>query len=332
MSEISEIEERLMRDIAAVTGGVAVTESDLEDARESIDHRIEDRRKRGRRALLAGAVAAAVVIPVVGVIAFRTLGADESAPPEIATPPSVGSDKTFLKGAAPTSESLEGLWRVDNEQLLVRFTAPDRIAFDDRGTIYSDPAVSGRYVVSGDLITFTVTGGYARCDGQTFEMRASLPEPGALRFVPLSGFGNCATEQDDRWVLERALPTAPALADLDVIPAGGWQPLPRPGFLHGVWLADGGGRVLEIDPDGGYVVADESGAPVDRGRWTSHGSDLTLTSSAASEVCDAGDRLVVSGVEQQAMVWPALRGEVSENGCGAPWNPDLWIVLSHGGG
>ena len=43
---MSTIEERLARDIAAVTGGVVVTESDLRDARDAVDERIDSRRQR----------------------------------------------------------------------------------------------------------------------------------------------------------------------------------------------------------------------------------------------------------------------------------------------
>ena len=43
---MSSIEERLARDIAAVTGGVVVTESDLRDARDAVDERIDSRRQR----------------------------------------------------------------------------------------------------------------------------------------------------------------------------------------------------------------------------------------------------------------------------------------------
>ena len=58
---MSSIEERLARDIAAVTGGVVVTESDLRDARDAVDERIESRRQRDRRTVLAAAAAAVLV-------------------------------------------------------------------------------------------------------------------------------------------------------------------------------------------------------------------------------------------------------------------------------
>ena len=64
--------------------------------------------------------------------------------------------------------------------------------------------------------------------GQTFAMRASLPEPGAMRFVHTQpGTGNCAPQElplppelpvEDTaganvwWVLEQALPTSQGFA------------------------------------------------------------------------------------------------------------------------
>ncbi|HSV40309.1 MAG TPA: hypothetical protein VLI04_16225 [Nocardioidaceae bacterium] len=73
---MSSIEERLQRDIAAVTRAVVVSDSDLRDARDSVEDRIDSRQRRnGRRTAMA--VAAAVIIPIVGVVALQTLGGDD---------------------------------------------------------------------------------------------------------------------------------------------------------------------------------------------------------------------------------------------------------------
>jgi hypothetical protein len=96
---MSSIEERLARDIAAVTGGVVVTESDLRNARDEVDERIDGQRQRNRRRTAIAAAAAAVLILTLGVTALQTLGGnDETAP---ATPgpttsdPEAGSDEFF---------------------------------------------------------------------------------------------------------------------------------------------------------------------------------------------------------------------------------------------
>ncbi len=145
---------------------------------------------------------------------------------------------------------------------------------------------------------------------------------------------NCAPTQDERWVMEQVLPVSPPLAGLVFSTESGWLPLVGKSALYGVWLAERGGYVLEIDPGGTYYVADDSGDPVDRGRWSLRGgSDLTLTSSAGSTECSKGDRLVLGSVEQ---VSPGtgtrgLRSTVQENTCGAAWTPAAWILIPHDG-
>lgn len=334
---MSSIEDRLQRDITAVTGGVVVTESDLRDAREAIDERIESRRQRGRRTVLEAA-AAAVLILVLGVAAFQTLGGDdETAPPADPAPTTSDPEADFLTGRAPTPDLLQGVWRVDNGTLAMRFAAPNSISFDDSGRLFHNPGVQGTYAIAGDLITVSVDGGTAGCGGQQFAMRASLPEspvgPGAMRLVHTRpGTGNCVSDQGEKWIMEQVLPASPTMAELVFSTEAGWQPLVGMSALYGVWLAEGGGHVLEIEPGGSYYVADESGEPVDRGRWSLRGgSDLTLTSSARSARCSEGDRLVLGAVEQVNPGTRAVRSTMQENTCGAPWVPAAWVLIPHEG-
>lgn len=97
---MSSIEERLFRDIAAVTGGVVVTESNLRHAREAVDERIDSQRQRNRRRALVAAAAAAVVIPIVGVVAFQALDSGgKTGQPVSPVPTSPSAD-----GAAPGAD------------------------------------------------------------------------------------------------------------------------------------------------------------------------------------------------------------------------------------
>ena len=343
------IEERLAADIAAVTGGVVVTESDLRDAREAVDERFDSQRQRDRRRIVVAAAAAAVLIPALGFAALQTLGGDDkTAPPPADPAPTSSTDPEgdFLTGSAPTPELIQGVWRVDEGTLLLKFTADGAIQFDDSGLLYSNPSAIGTYEIAGDLITVTVDGGPAGCAGQTFAMRASLPGPGAMRFVHTQpGTGNCAPQElplppelpvEDAagpnvwWVLEQALPTSQGFAEFAAA-GGGYRPLSDKSVLYGDWMAEGGGHVLEIAPDGTYYVADESGEPVDRGQWTLQASDLTLTSSAASVECTEGDRLVLGGVEQVNLNTPNLRGTVEQNTCGGAWTPSAWWLIPNAG-
>ena len=331
---MSSIEERLARDIAEVTGGVVVTESDLRNARDAVVERSDSRRQRDHRRTVIAVAAAAVLIFIVGVTAFLALGGDrETAPPADPRPTTSDSEADFLTGSAPTPDLLQGVWRLDNGTVQMRFTAPNAISFDTGGRLFHNPGVHGTYVIAGDLITVSVDGGPAGCGGQQFAMRASLPEPpvgpGALRLVHTQpGTGNCAPTQDERWVMEQVLPASPTMAALVFSTESGWQPLVGKNALYGVWLAEGGGYLLEIDPGGSYYVAAEPGEPIDRGQWSLRGADLTLTSSAGSTECNKGDRLVLGTVEQVAGTGTrAVRSTVQENTCGAAWVPAAWILV-----
>jgi len=340
------IEEQLARDIAAVAEGVVMTDSDLRKAREEVEDRIVVDRQRNRRRPRVAIAAAAVAIPVLGIAAFEVLDSpDASVPPASPVSTSAGVEE-FLSGSAPTPERLEGVWRVDNGTVLMRFTSDGAVRFDDSGRLYSDPGATGTYRISGDLVTVTVDGGPAGCAGQTFSMRASLPESGAMRVVHTRpGTGDCAPESvlidaaapvvtdDTLWILEQVLPTDNEyLAGLDNSGAPGWKPLQADKrTLYGDWLAEGGGHVLELAPRRAYYIADESADVVDRGTWSLRGSELTLTSSAIpGGECGAGDRLVLGGLEQLDPGTLVVRGAVRQNTCGAAWTPSAWIQIPHG--
>lgn len=327
---MSTIEERLVRDIAAVTGGVVVSDSDLRDAREAVDERIVLQQRRGRRRVLAATATAAVVIPILGIAAFQTWGDDADSAPPPANPapsPSVDINADFLEGDAPTPELLQGLWRVDNGTLLLRFSSPDKVAFDSVGRIFRDPGMVGTYAIQGDRITVNVDRAPAACEGQSFAMRASVAKPGIVHVVHSDpGTGNCSEPLNTWWTLEQVLPTSKALTGLGAPGEQGWAPL-TDRVLNGDWIAEGGGHVLELDAGGTYYVADKSGDPVDRGRWALRDSDLTLTSSATSEACNEGDRLVWTGLEQVDIGTMGIRGTVQENTCGAAWTPKTWFLL-----
>ena len=129
-------------------------------------------------------------------------------PTDPATTPSHVSpaDEAFLTGSAPTPELLRGVWRQEGDVLLLRFSPPNLVSFDNGGLLFESPAVQGTYAIAGDLITVSVDGGYAGCGGQEFAMRASLPQEGELRFVHTQpGTGNCAPG-NERWSLQQVHP------------------------------------------------------------------------------------------------------------------------------
>jgi hypothetical protein len=334
---MSSIEEQLARDIVAVTQGVVMTDSDLREARDRMEERIDLKRRRDRRRTTLGALVAAVVISVLAFTAFQALDGDaKTAPANPGPSASVDPEADYLVGSAPTAESLAGIWRVDNGTTLLRFSADGEISFDDRGQLFADPAATGTYVLDGDRINITVDGGAADCAGQEIAMRASLPEQGSARVVHTKqGSGACMPEQTGRWVLEQVLPTSEILAGLEMPAKGDWKPAPDASSMYGVWLAQGGGHVLELAVDGTYTVAGPTGAVADTGQWTLSGErpQLTLVSAVGSPDCDGGDRLVLRNVGQiDPGGTTGMRGTVQQNACGGAWTPKTWALFPHIGG
>ena len=329
---MSSIEERLARDIAAITGGVVVTDSDLREAREAVNERLEVRRRRDRRRTVAVAAAAAVVLAAAGVTAFELLKDDNAAVRPIAPAPTVNdSNAGYLSGRAPTPELVRGVWRLDNGGVAVNFTASGTVRFDSQGTLYSHPVTTGTYTIDGGVITVTITdAAQSGCAGATFAMRASLPKAGLMHFIatPESSSG-CSPVPTAQGAWEQALPTNNKdMATLKTSKRPGWQPLSGKAALAGVFLAAGGGNLLELDRDGTYYVADgPSDEPVDQGQWSLHGSDLTLTSSDSSIVCSSGDTLALSSLEEVNPGTLFFRGTVTQNTCHAAWTPTEWILI-----
>jgi hypothetical protein len=322
---MSSLEERLARDITAVTGGVVVTESDLQEARDVLEHNMDERR-RGRRRTAAALVAAAVFVPLVGVAVAKSVGSDRSAPPLTQVSPSTQTEGVahdpdlWLTGRAPTTDLVRGVWRQDNGGVQVRFSADGTFSSDHLGHPFTDPGLVGTWLLTGDRITIDVTGGSAGCAGETFVLRVSLVKKGVLRDAPTEPAPTRCGFLDETWgALEQVLPTSSAVAGFRTSDKEGWKPWPRHSQLDGLWIIQGGGYAVELGTDGTYVVADRSGEPADRGRWSHRGTELTLTSSAQSVECSQGDRLVWSHVEQVYLGTYAMRGLVQDDTCGAPW-------------
>ena len=324
---MTSIEDRLARDIRAVTDGVVVTEADLESAREALDDRLDTRRQRDRRWVLA---AAAVAIPALGYGAF-TAWDDYPRSDGETQPASADPVDDFLSGPAPTPGDLEGLWQVEDGTILVRFSAPDVVALDDTGRVLSDPAVTGTYAIEGDMLTVRVGQDSRNCAGQTFVMRSALPEAGSLLLAQTSaGEGSCNAEEDELLVVQQVLPTSAAMTGVSAPVNAGWQPPADEEALQGVWMAVGGGHVVEMDPGGVYYVADESGEPFERGTWSLKGDRLVFVAATSGSGCSRGDRVVLDDLEH--VVDPAtefLRAGAIGSSCSSTWAVHEWVWLPH---
>jgi hypothetical protein len=329
---MSSIEARLARDIAAVTGSVVVTESDLKEAREVLEQNME-RPQWSRRRTAAVLVAAVVVVPLVGVAVARSLGSDRSAPPLTQVSPRTQTGQTandpelWLTGRAPTTDLVRGVWREDNGAMQVRFAEAGTFSADAAGQPFTDPDLVGDWQLSGDRITVDVTGGTAGCAGETIGMRVSLVEKGVLHVVPAKPASRCALLTETWEAMEQVLPTSPGIAGFKNSDRASWTPWPSRSGFDGLWLVEGGGFAMDLGADGSYVVAGRTGEPVDAGRWSYRSTELTLTSSARSVACDPGDRLVWTGPERVYSGTFALRATVQRNTCGGAWAGTHWIMI-----
>jgi hypothetical protein len=324
---MSGIEEQLRQDIAAVTKGIVVTETDLWDASNSVKDRIDSNRRRDRRRTVALVAAAAVVVAGVGIGAYESFGgADQDVTPA-GSGPTVDVFADFLKGAAPTPENLNGFWRVDNGTTMVRFQTDGTVQFSDQGAVISDPVTVGTYTIDGDTIAVTAPDA-AGCISPEFTMRAALPEPSLVNVVLAEPqFGTCETVATTI-ALEHVLPDNGRWADFTSAGIRGWQPVTDEKVVLGDWMAEaGGGYLLEIAEDGTYYVADDSGDVIDNGRWRLRESRLELFSRTESPQCEEGDFLVLGNLEFTNAEATLLRGTVDQNDCGGGWTPTTWLQI-----
>jgi hypothetical protein len=324
------IEQQLVRDIAAVAGGVIVTDSEMLEARKELNERIQGRRTPGRTSTAVAAAAAAIVLVAAGIAAFMVFGDDDKALQPADQGPVVNDpDADFLTGQPPTAPRIAGIWRVDNGAISLKFTDEGKVSFDEQGTLFSRPVTSGTYVIKDDVITISTTqDAQQSCIGSEYAMRASLPRAGEMRFVSSTTvFGACSPMPVGQGTLEQVLPVGPAMADLVFSTDSGWQPVTERTVLHGLWMAEGGRHVLELDANGVYYIVDSTGTTVDSGAWSFGGTGLTLRSSAGTQSCRSGDKLVLGAVEYEAPNTRVFRGTVKQNPCGAPWTPAAWILL-----
>lgn len=325
---MSPVEDQLKQAIATVTGDLVVTESDLLEARAEIRERVEGDRRRNRIRLIALTAAAASAVGILGATGALTPGGDEQAEQVAAPQPLPDPLAKYFIGEKPTQALVQGIWRLDNGDVMVRFGRDRSIDFDDQGTIFSKPGTRGTYAIEGDRLVVTITTSTtAACVGRQFALRASVPEVGRLRFVREADLPACTPLPEGTRALEQLIPTNAVAGDLSYTREPGWKPLTASSRLPGVWLAEGGGHLLELDRDGAYFVADASGLPIDRGTWSLADTDLTLASSALSSQCAVGDSWVLSSAEIIASGAQSFRGSVTRNDCGGRWTPASWILV-----
>jgi hypothetical protein len=308
-----------------------VTEQHLREARSNVEDLIEVGQKRERRRGLALVAAAAVVVPIVGIVAFQAMDDGDTSGAPSGKPSSVDPYASFLEGSDPTVDALTGVWRQDNGFMLLRFEADGTVQFNDQGGLFAAPSTTATYEISGENITVTTTGGGAdgrACTGTRMAFRASVPEPGIVHLVNSGPSDACTIlNTGAQWSLEQVLPNSAAVSGVGPADDVPFEPVTRPGILHGDWVNDGGGFLLELSQGGTYIVAAGAGDIVDSGRWTLTDQVLTLTSGSGSSSCSNGDRLVMQGLSYNVGPTSFIRGEISGNDCGGAWSKTDWFLL-----
>lgn len=334
---MSSIEERLLQDIAAVTGGISMSDVELGQARAALEDRIESGRGRSRRGYAAAV--AAVVLIAGGITAYQ-VGNDD---PDSVGPASPGlteqdpGTEAYLEGGPATAGVLAGVWRVDNGTVAMQFRADGTLVYDDDGSLFADPDVTGTWTTDGDLIRISTTASdEAGCVGTEVRLRASSPELGRVRTVLVAGDrADCSPVGTGHQALEQLLPTVPSLSNFaaEFAAESGWRPLVEGSILDGVFFG-AEDHLLELDVDrtgsngeavGRYFVVGASDSIVDQGTWRSEQGGLVLTSSAGSTQCQEGDRLVATNVEYLSGGTLGFRGETSSNDCGGAWATSTWV-------
>lgn len=319
-----------------------MTEPDLEEAREVLDQRIEGRRRRSRR--LYAAAAAAVLVVAGGVAALGLDDGDGKAAGPAGSGdkvrPLLDVDQQYLTGEPVTQDVLEGVWRVDNGEVSVRFAGNGQFWYDDTGKLFSsrnDQDVFGTYTVDEGMITLiTSRSAEADCIDAPVRLHASVPSPGDVRLVlAYNAPVDCSPVGYGQKALEQVLPAKPDFVDYATegsLTEKGWKPLGNGQGFRGLYFS--GTRLLELDRDatgpngtaqGRYSMVGETGQVVDQGTWTAGPGELTLTSSAESAECSAGDELVLADVLATPPGASIFRGTVAKNTCGGPWPTGTWV-------
>jgi hypothetical protein len=329
---VSTIEERLSRDIEAVTGGIVVTESDLRDARAEVNERIENGQQHSRRRGVVAAAAAAAV--VVGVATWQGLSGDDPSPSPAPPGPSpselTDAEQEFLTGEPVTAGVLPGVWRLDNGSTLFMFSSDGRFSLDDTGQLSADPLVDGTYEVENDAISVDIEGGTAGCAGKAITLRAVVTEAGTLNVLPVGrGASGCEAPSSYQWVLEPALP-AGFFSEIKNGPGANWSPPLGYEAVQATWYDPQGGYLVELRDDGTFTTLAGMGEVADRGTWTvdPEVTRLSIVSGADSPTCREGDRFVLDNLRAREIGVLNLEGDLARNDCDVEWKGTAWVRLA----
>jgi hypothetical protein len=272
---------------------------------------------------------------VVGVATWQGLTRDDASPAPAAPGPSAAAltdqEQQFLTGDAVTTESLTGVWRLDNSNWLFMFTSDGGFSYDETGRLSAHPRAYGTYAVEGDTISVDIGGGSAACAGKGLTLRAVVAADSRLHVLP-SGTepGSCGAPLGVRWVLEPVLPAGFYDSSERLPDEEGWSRPAGYDDVHATWYDPTAGYLVELRDDGTYSTITGTTEVTDSGTWIVNPSltRLTLVSGADSPTCREGDRIVIDNLEVKDFGRLNMAGDLGRNDCNVAWNAVGWVDIA----
>jgi hypothetical protein len=326
---MTPVERRVMDELGEYAD-IAVTDKDIEEARERLYARIDARSDRRTRSTLMVAAAAVVVAGLGGVAWWAADTWSDRTQPSGPT--------EFLDGQPPTPDLLAGIWVSAGDgsdgdspgktgALGFRFTREGtfRGSVDDAGYLNdATAAVFGDYSTNDRTVRFTSDGG-VWCPGVTWSWSAAVPSDGVLHVVwGTTQDSDCTGEDGSEETFVRVSPSSADSVEFTALEpgSGNEQPL-TPYAVRGLFLQEGGEYLLSLNWEDGTYALDSRGElfddPADSGTFEldEEARTLTLTSESSSRECNEGDQLVMAAVVMEELVpRAALRGDVASDTCG----------------
>jgi hypothetical protein len=300
------------------------------------------KRVRRRQRLIALASTATVLALVVGVwMGAGSVSQSEAIPPADDNVTEVDRDSGDVEGLAPTQDRLVGLWVSDpsldaypDQLIMLLEFNPDRtFAIDSEGRIGTTPVAKGSYDIDhgARTVTFTSEGSRICTKGDTWAWEFTVTGEGRLHAVIVEdGDPACSMGPGTKWKFTRVSPASPESASItsDAPPESGTPP--RPSVLPGVWVEEGGGRVLQFEESGTYIIDDAGrlgNGHDDAGAFrVGDNGTLTFTSGSDSRTCHDGAQTVWKPVRFSGRT---LRGVVARDDCMDSVGTEMtWILVS----
>jgi len=254
-------DQRVIEALQALTGGLTVTEQDIVTSGARLRNSLEPPPPRRRLALV---VAAAAVVLVAGVAGLLLIDRDDNAAPEPVTPlpspaetliaalqtdPYAQPEADFLEGAAPTRETLAGLWVLRWPYDQVNLVVDGDGDWSHEGL--AERGIGGPSTLVGDTWTRRVAGSPDCGDGGSLPWKAAIAGDTSLH-LQFTGLVNVCTPADDREVWDRIAPGSPIADYLLAMSADVDWRLQLSLDSPGVYVAPGSGYVLDVAEDSSY--------------------------------------------------------------------------------